>query len=91
MNALELKIAKKNGEVNPGLLKQAYKALVIEYIRHGCPQSPKGYDQDDVEDILNDYQEDPQNPHHLQEFKKLQEHRKICKATAKAELGITED
>ena len=82
------KLAHKNEEAVPGTLKQVYKNLVIKYIRNGCPQSPKGYDQDDVEDILNDYQDDPQNPHNIQAFTKLQEHRKICKATAKADLGI---
>ena len=91
MNALELKLAYKNEEAVPGSLNKVYKNLVIKYIRNGCPKSPKGYDQDDVEGILNDYQDDPQNPHHSQEFKKFQEHRKICKATAKAELGMEDE
>ncbi|MBQ8393841.1 MAG: hypothetical protein IJX51_08785 [Clostridia bacterium] len=91
MTELERKLAYKNEETVPGSLGQAYSNRVTYYIRHGCPQSPKGYSQSDVEAIQFNYTKDPQNPQYVQELNKFQEHRIVCKATAKAEFGITED
>ena len=91
MTELEKKLAYQNEEAVPGSLRQTYKDLVKRYIRNGCPQSPKKYPQSDVEAILSNYAEDPNDIEYAQEFKAFQEHRKACKLQAKEDLRITED
>ncbi len=60
--------------------KQArYKSLVAKYIR-------QKYSADDVEEILANYLDDPNDAEHIEEHKQFQEYRKFCKARAKAEL-----
>ena len=84
MTELQKKLALKNEEAVPGSIKPVYGTLVTKEVR-------KEYSQDQVEAIINNYLADPNDETYVKEFKALQEYRKLCKAKARAELGITEE
>ena len=71
---------------------------IIEFVK-GTPRADKVYGNvvnnllrqqykaDRVESIMNNYLDEP-NDKHTQEFKELQQYRKLCKQEAKRILGL---
>ena len=72
-------LLKANAQLDQILYDSLYGRLVEIEIR-------KTQSQRDVEAILNNYLAEPENEKYVNDFKKLQEHRKLAKETAKAIL-----
>ena len=83
MNALRIKLAKKNREKDPASFDDLYGSLVTKYIR-------ERYTKDEVEAIVNNYLDDPNNEKYVAEFRALQNCRKMAKKLVRQELGIEE-
>lgn len=75
MNALKLKLAKKNREVNPASWEELYENLIIRKIR-------KRYSVNQELAILRQRDTKPI------EFAAYNEYVEQCKAEVKAELGV---
>lgn len=75
MNALRLKLAKKNREVNPASWEELYENLIIRKIR-------KRYSVNQELAILRQRDTKPE------EFAAYNEYVENCKADVKAEMGI---
>ena len=93
MDALRIKLAKKNREKDPASFDELYGSLVTKYIREGYSLYGvhfKGYTKDEVEAIVNNYLDDPNNEKYAAEFRALQNCRKMAKKLARQELDIEE-
>jgi hypothetical protein len=77
MNALRLKLAKKNREANPASWEELYENIVIRKIR-------KKYSVNQELAILRQRDTKPE------EFAAYNEYVEQCKADVKAEMGVTQ-
>jgi hypothetical protein len=77
MNALRLKLAKKNREVNPASWEELYENLIIRKIR-------QRYSVNQELAILRQRDSKPD------EFATYNEYAEQCKADVKAEMGVTQ-
>jgi hypothetical protein len=76
-----IEIIKKNKESDPEAYEAVYGILVEDEIH-------TKYQERDIQAIVNNYLDEPDNEKYIQEFKVLQEWRKQCKYKIKKSLGV---
>ena len=83
MNNTFKDLIKANQEEAPEIVKAVYGKMVEDLLEE------EGYLSRDIQAILNNYLDEPENTEYVQEFKALQKCRKQCKAKAREILGIS--